>query len=116
MLFSFMGTGCQRARCIATPEVDVVIGEWEDGRTGILKGTRLAKGQFGCVVHTDQGTACGLAQSTPPYYYGLMQRVVEFFKTRTSPIEAQESLEIIAFLEAADLSRAQGGAVIDLAK
>jgi predicted dehydrogenase len=115
MLYSFMGSGCQRARCVAYPEVDVVVGEWEDGRIGILKGTRLGKGQFGCVVHTDQGTRCGLAQSTPPYYYYLMQQVIAFFETRTSPIETRETLEIVAFLEAADASRAQGGAVIDLA-
>ena len=36
MLFAFMGTGCQSARCIATPDLDVVIGEWEDGRIGLL--------------------------------------------------------------------------------
>jgi hypothetical protein len=116
MLFSFMGTGCQRARCVATPDVDVVIGEWEDGRVGILKGTRLAKGQFGCVVHTDQGTECSLASSTPPFYYGLMQQVVKFFQARASPIETQETIEIVAFLEAADASRAQGGAVVELSK
>jgi predicted dehydrogenase len=116
MLFSLMGTGCQSARCIATPDLDVVIGEWEDGRLGVLRGTRVGKGQFGCVVHTDQATECSLALSSPPYYYGLMQRVLEFFKTRTSPIEINETLEIIAFLEAADASRAQGGAVVELAK
>jgi len=116
MLFAFMGTGCQAARCIATPELDVVIGEWEDGRIGLLKGTRLGKGQFGCVVHTEEGNACGMALSTPPYYFGLMQQVVRFFETRTSPIDVGETLEIIAFLEAADASRAQGGAVVELAK
>ena len=116
MLFSFMGTGCLRARCIAYPEVDVVIGEWEDGRIGVLKGTRLPKSQFGCIVHTDQGTECGLALSTPPFYYGLMQQVVKFFQTRTAPIDTQETIEIVAFLEAADTSRAQGGAVVELTK
>jgi len=116
MLFSFMGTGCQTARCIAYPEVDVVVGEWDDGRIGILKGTRMGKGQFGCVVHTTEGNACSMALSTPPYYYGLMKKVVEFFKTRTSPIQTEETIEIVAFLEAADASRAQGGAVVELTK
>jgi hypothetical protein len=116
ILYSFMGTGCQRARCIAYPELDVVVGEWEDGRIGILKGTRLGKDQFGCVVHTEQGAECGLALSTPPYYALLMQQVVRFFETRTSPVEIQETLEIVAFLEAADSSRALDGAVVELAK
>jgi hypothetical protein len=116
MLFSFMGAGCECARCIAYPEMDVVIGEWEDGRIGLMKGTRVGKGQFGCVVHAEGGNACSMAHSTPPTYYALMQQVIEFFKTGMSPVETAETLEIIAFLEAADASRAQGGAVVELAK
>jgi hypothetical protein len=45
-----------------------------------------------------------------------MQQVVEFFETRVSPIETQETIEIVAFLEAADASRAQKGAVVELTK
>lgn len=114
MLFAFMGTGCASVQCIHHADVDVVIGEWRDGRTGIMKGTRFDKGAFGCVVHTDQATRCGLAQSTPPYYYLLLQNVISFFKTRISPIDIQETLEIVAFLEAADASRAQQGRVVTL--
>jgi len=114
MLFAFMGAGCQRVRCIAYPDVDVVIGEWQDGRIGILKGTRFERGQFGCVVHTAQGTEVAVAGSTPPYYYKLLQEVIPFFQTGVSPIEIQETLDIVAFLEAADVSRDQGGAVVAL--
>jgi predicted dehydrogenase len=112
MLFAFMGTGCASVQCIHHADVDVVIGEWRDGRTGILKGTRFDKGAFGCVVHTDQGTKCGVAQSTPPYYYTLLQNVISFFKTRISPIDIRETLEIVAFLEAADTSKARNGKAV----
>ena len=116
ILFSFMGPGCASARCIAYPDLDVVIGEWEDGRLGILSGTRIEDKQFGCVLHTADGTRCGVAGSQPPYYYLLLRQVMAFFQTGVSPIVVHETLDIIAFLEAAEQSRAEAGAVIALAE
>jgi hypothetical protein len=114
VLFSFIGAGCQAVRCLRYPDTDVVIGEWQDGRVGVLRGTRVGKGQFGCVVHTDQGIYCGLAQSKPPYYYLMLQDVIRFFQTGVSPIDIEETLDIVAFLEAANASADQGGKVIAL--
>jgi hypothetical protein len=111
VLFSFMGAGCETVQCLHRPDTDVVIGAWADGRTGIMRGTRFEKGAFGCVVHTDQGTRCATAGSTPPYYYMLLQEVIQFFETGVSPIDIQETLDIMAFLEAADLSREGGGTI-----
>jgi hypothetical protein len=116
ILFSFMGASCASARCIAYPDLDVVIGEWEDGRMGILRGTRIEDKQFGCVLHTDDGTRCGLAGRQPPYYYLLLRQVMAFFQTGVSPIDVRETLDIVAFLEAAEQSRADGGAPAALAE
>ena len=115
ILFSLMGVGCQRVRCLGYPEIDVVIGEWADGRIGVLRGTRFERGDFGCVVHTDQGTRCGIAESQPPYYLLLLREVLEFFRTGISPIDMGETLNIISFLEGADVSRTQGGKVVSAA-
>jgi len=109
MLFAQMGAGCEEVRCIERDDTDVVIGTWEDGRTGVLRGTRLGKDAFGCIAHTDAGVRSALAGSDPPYYALLMARVMHFFTTGTSPIDLAETFDIIAFLEATDLSRAQGG-------
>jgi hypothetical protein len=114
VLFAFMGKGCARVRAVPYREMDVAIGEWEDGRLGLLRGTRFAKGRFGCVVHTATETHVGLAQSAPPYYYLLLQQVMEFFKTGVSPIDIEETFNVIAFLAAADQSKAQGGAVVSV--
>jgi hypothetical protein len=43
-----------------------------------------------------------------------LQEVIPFFQSGVSPIEIQETLDIVAFLEAADVSRDQGGAVVAL--
>ncbi|MFN2156414.1 MAG: Gfo/Idh/MocA family protein [Anaerolineae bacterium] len=116
ILFSFMGAGCASARCIAYPDLDVVIGEWEDGRMGILHGTRIDDREFGCVLHTADGARYGVAASQPPYYYLLLRQVMPFFHTGVSPIDIRETLDIIAFLEAAEQSRADGGAPVVLAE
>jgi hypothetical protein len=115
VLFSYMGVGCTQVRCVHYEDMDVAIGEWADGRLGVMRGTRFGKGEFGCVVHTGQGTRAGMAQSTPPYYYLLLQQIMGFFESGEPPIDIRETLEIVAFLEAADESRAQGGKVIPLA-
>jgi predicted dehydrogenase len=115
MLFAFMGSGCERVRCLAYPDQDVVVGEWKDGRIGVLRGTRYESGSFGCVVHTQQGTAVGLAASEPPYYSLLLDEVMAFFESGVSPIAQRETLEIVAFLEAADRSRAQDQRMIGIA-
>ncbi|MDF1515757.1 MAG: Gfo/Idh/MocA family oxidoreductase [Anaerolineae bacterium] len=114
VLFSFMGTGCKAVQLVASPHVDIVIGEWQDGRMGILRGTRFEKGEFGCVVHTSQQVYVSKAQPTPPYYATMLEKVMAFFKSGPSPIPDNETLEIIAFLEAADLSRNRGGQKIDI--
>ena len=114
VLFSFMGTGCKRVRCTAFPSMDIVTGEWHDGRVGIMRGTRLQYGDFGCILHTDAGMKVGLARSVPPYYQLMLKEVVEFFGTGISPIPIEETVGITAFLEAAEISRERGGEVVAL--
>ena len=115
ILTTLMGTGCRQVQCSERPDLDVVIGEWADGRVGVLRGARVGAGQFGCVVHTDQGVKCGIAQSAPPSYYLMLREVLPFLQSGLSPIPIEEIYEITAFLAAAEESRAQGGAVVALA-
>ena len=44
----------------------------------------------------------------------LCREVARFFKTGTAPVRAEETLEIFAFMEAADESKRQGGAPVSL--
>jgi hypothetical protein len=46
----------------------------------------------------------------------LLVEIVKFFQTGAPPIPAEETLEIMAFMEAADLSKARGGAPVALAE
>jgi CxxC motif-containing protein len=39
---------------------------------------------------------------------------MNFFQTGVAPVKPEETIEIIAFLEAADLSKQQGGAPVKI--
>ena len=112
ILFSYMGPGCTAVQCAPREEMDVVIGEWEDGRIGLLRGTRFPGGVFGCMIHTGSGLTTGQAKPGAAGYAAMLQEVVHFFESRVSPIETQVTLGIVSFLEAAERSRSQSGAIV----
>ena len=47
-------------------------------------------------------------------YEPLVAEIVKFFQTKISPVPAAETLELFAFMEAADESKRQGGKLIPL--
>lgn len=116
MLVSFMGTGCERVQGQPYADLDLIAGEWADGRTGVIRGTRFEQNEFGCVLHTDNGVKMGKPTGTPPGYFSLLEQVLPFFQTGQSPIPIAETFEIMALLEAANQSRQQNGTPITLEK
>ena len=47
-------------------------------------------------------------------YTPLVVQIVKFFQTGKPPVDAQETLEIMAFMEAAEQSKHQGGAPVSI--
>ena len=47
-------------------------------------------------------------------YEPLVDEIVKFFKTGKAPVSPQETIEIFAFMSAADESKAKGGAAVSL--
>ncbi|MDD5597579.1 MAG: Gfo/Idh/MocA family oxidoreductase [Victivallaceae bacterium] len=115
-LYSFMGAGCERVQAISTDKVDVIVGTWNDGRIGTLRGNRVGANAFGCMLTVEGATRFAFVSGEIPYYALLLKKIVPFFRTGVSDIPLEESLEIIAFLEAASRSRAQNGKVIEIMK
>lgn len=112
VLFSKMGQGCREVVVSHTDMVDVITATWEDGRMGVLYGYRMeGLSDFGCTIFAEGGIVQGVALSEPPYYALMMPKVLEFFRTGKSPIDINETLEIVAFLEAANNSRQTGKSV-----
>ena len=110
-LFTVMGTGCESVRRISTDGTDIVVGTWQDGRIGTFRGIRSGEDGYG-------GTAFGENNIHPigPYegYRNLVVEIVQFFKTGVPPVSKEETLEIYAFMQAADVSKRQGGESIRL--
>ncbi|HRN57840.1 MAG TPA: Gfo/Idh/MocA family oxidoreductase [Agriterribacter sp.] len=111
ILFTVMGTGCKSVSRMYTPDTDLVAGEWEDQRIGTFRGLRNAgKGRgFGGTVFGEEGIA-----TVGPFdgYENLLAQIANFFTTGIPPVSAAETLEICAFIEAADESKAKGGAPV----
>jgi hypothetical protein len=49
-------------------------------------------------------------------YELLLKKICEFFQSGKAPVSPNETLEIYAFMEAADLSKKRGGAPVLLAE
>ncbi len=105
-LYTIMGRGCQTVSRTHTEGTDIVTGTWEGGRTGILMGIRAAKRAYGVKVF---GTKAILEESYGGAYPQLVAEVIQFFQTGKAPISPQDTIEILAFMEAADLSKARNG-------
>ena len=114
VLFSKLGPACQRVQAISHPTMDAVMGEWQAGQMGIFRGTRFLNNPFGFLMHTNQGATSCIAKDTPPFYFSLIQKVLEFFNTRQSPVSPAEMFAVIAFIEAAHQSFQKQGQWIDL--
>jgi predicted dehydrogenase len=111
-LYVLMGTGCETVTRIQTKDTDLVSGVWKDGRVGTYRGIRSNKADFGAIAF---GTK-GIVQSDKEGgYEELCREIGRFFKTGKSPVRAEETIEIFAFMEAADESKRQGGAPVSLA-
>jgi predicted dehydrogenase len=108
-LFTVMGTGCEVIVRTHTETADAVTCTWEDGRIGTFYGMRDGETGYG-------GTAFGTDGTAPlgPYegYEGLVHRILEFFESGSSPVDAAETIEIYAFMSAADESTRLDGAPV----
>ena len=115
MLFTLMGKGCQTVTRIYSEDQDEISCRWSDGRIGTVRALRPYS-DFGAVVFTKDNKI----QQTPAKfeysYVPLVKEFVTFFQTGKTPGDPDETLEIFAFLDAAQKSREQGGKPVTLRK
>lgn len=112
MLFSVMGTGCMHVRRTFAEDYEYLTGVWQDGRIGTFRGTRQGKAEYGGIVFGEEGHA---VLGTFEGYEPLAMAITEFFETKKPPVSLKETLEIIAFILAAEESKHKGGVSVNLA-
>ncbi len=123
-LYQLMGKGCVSVSRTHTPGTDVVVGTWADGRVGVVRGVRSGRySTYGHTVFGEKDVVSATSEMPLPGgakrrtgYYGLVKRVIEFFQTGVAPVSPEETLETLAFMEAADLSKARNGAAVKLSE
>ena len=115
MLYTLLGPGCEAVTRVKTDSGDTVVGRWKDGRIGTMRGLIQGRQEYGAVAF---GAKAVMATPVPmsTNYRTLLVEIVKFFQTGVAPVDLDETLEIIAFMEAAELSKARGGAAVALSE
>lgn len=105
MLFSVMGTGCQEVFRAFHPDFEQVVGIWEDGRIGSVRGIRKGAANIAGIAFGETG----ISPLGPFAGYGpLVAEILNFFDTGKVPVPAIETIEIFKFMEAAQRSSKTG--------
>lgn len=110
-LFTVMGTGIESVtRKSSAGSAIVTEGRWRDGRVGTF---REIPRTFGGSAKGERGEVqVGKFDGYAP----LVAAIIEFFKTGVSPVPEQETLEILAFMEADALSKQREGRAVEIAE
>ena len=103
-----MGPGCERVSSAHEKDVDVVTGQWKDGRVATVRGIRAGASDYGCLAFTEKGVQ-PVPIGTKYIYRELVKKIVQMFQTGKAPLDAAVTVEIVAFIEAANKSGANHG-------
>ncbi|HZT30971.1 MAG TPA: Gfo/Idh/MocA family oxidoreductase [Bryobacteraceae bacterium] len=112
LLYTLMGPGCEEVSRTYTPGADFLVGRWKDGRIGTVRAIRPYSG-YGAVVYRPKE----IVQSNPKSVEGyrpLLVEIMKFFDSRQPPVPNDETLEMFAFMDAAQRSKAEGGRPVRL--
>ena len=111
ILYTIMGPGCEAVQRVDSEDVDLAAGKWKDGRIGTFRGMRKGARPYGAVVFGSKGVF-----QTGPYdgYDGLVREIASFFRTGEVPVNNEETIEIYAFMAAADISKQNNGAEVSV--
>jgi hypothetical protein len=112
LLYTLMGTGCEQVTHTSGRDEDVIVGRWKDGRIGTVR-TLRPYGTYGVDVYRPKGVIQSKSK-TQEGYRPLLVEIIRFFETKQSPVPPDETLEIFAFMDAAQRSKAAGGAPMKL--
>ncbi|MCF0233886.1 MAG: Gfo/Idh/MocA family oxidoreductase [Thermoguttaceae bacterium] len=111
-LFTIMGPDCQSVARFNSPSADVVVGIWKGRKIGTFRGIRKGSAPYGAKVYCEKGVEVGGKYEG---YEPLLVEICKFFETGVAPVDPQETINMFAFMSAADVSRKEKGATIQLA-
>ncbi len=110
-LFTVMGSGCVSVTRTTTPSESVVTGLWTGERTGTLQAIHEGAMGYKLIRFGDNQIT---EQKSEGDYTPMLREIVKFFETKQPPISPKQTLEIYAFMAAAEESKHRDGARVTL--
>lgn len=108
MLFAILGRGGKPSVVLANGESDLLAAVWDDGRFGTVRGSRNGNGDFGAVIHYEKGREfISTASMKKSLYANLVEEIILFFRQGKASVQLEETVEIIGFIEQANIKREQ---------
>jgi len=109
-VYMLMGPGCESVTRVDGDKQAVVLGKWSDGRVAAYHGLKDSSSY----AFTTFGTK-GVAQEQGfSGYEPLVREVCEFLLSGKPPVSVEETIEMFAFMEAADESLRQDGRPVSI--
>jgi hypothetical protein len=109
MLFTLLGTGCEEVTRVESADTTVVACRWKDGRIGTMRALRPYS-DYGVVLFRKDAKGQTSQASTVRTTQGELDRdLLKFFASGVPPVPNDETLELMAFLDAAQRSKEAGG-------
>lgn len=110
MLYAAMGQGCERVSCAREGESETITGFWSNGRIGTIATNHSESRPFGGYFLGEGSSALVEVLDTKyDRYHAFLDYALAFFRGGEPPVPVNETLETIAFMEAASQSAAQSG-------
>ena len=110
-LFTVLGSGCEKVVFTASSKTSVATGTWTDGRLGTLVAVHSGAQDYKVVRF---GEAKIVEQTSGGDYTPMLREVVQFFRTGIAPVTPAQTIEIYAFMEAANESKKKQGKPVTL--
>lgn len=110
-LFTVMGSGCLSVVRTTTASESVVTGLWEGGRTGTLQAIHEGAMAYKLIRFGEKQIT---EQKSEGDYTPMLREIIKFFQTKQPPVPPKQTLEIYAFMAAAEESKHRDGARVTL--
>ena len=109
-IYAIMNPGCEMVSRVDASTATLVTGRWADGRIAAWRGLKN-HGDYAFTAFGDKGMAFDRGFSG---YEPLVDEICTFLASGKPPVPAAETIEMFAFMEAADESLRRDGALVSV--
>jgi hypothetical protein len=109
MLFTLLGTGCEEVTRVESADASVVACRWKDGRIGTMRALRPYSDYGAILFRKTEKNQTSETRAIRATTVELDRDLVRFFTSGIPPVPNEDTLELMAFLDAAQRSKEAGG-------